>query len=34
VIGLGRVMHQVVEIVADRLGLTALTGSRGNADPQ
>jgi len=34
VIGLGRVMHQVVEIVADRLGLTALTGSRANADPQ
>jgi glycosyltransferase involved in cell wall biosynthesis len=34
VIGLGRVMHQVVEIVADRLGLTALAGSRGSVAPQ
>ena len=34
VIGLGRVMHQVVEIVADRLGLTALIGSRRSAAPQ
>ena len=31
VLGLGRVVHQVVEIVADRLGLTALTGSLGDA---
>ena len=33
-IGLGRVMHQVVEIVADRSGLTALAGSRGGAGPR
>jgi GT2 family glycosyltransferase len=31
VFGLGRVMHQVVEIVADRLGLTALTAAQGGA---
>ena len=31
VVGLGRVMHQVVEHVADRLGLTALAGSHGGA---
>ena len=34
VVGLGRVMHQVVEIVADRLGLTALAGARGGAGAQ
>jgi len=33
VVGLGRVVHQVVEIVADRLGLTALGGSNGGAAP-
>jgi O-antigen biosynthesis protein len=31
VVGLGRVMHQVVEIVADRLGLTGLSAARGAA---
>jgi hypothetical protein len=31
VFGLGRVMHQVVEIVADRLGLTALAAANGGA---
>ena len=31
VFGLGRVMHQVVEIVADRLGLAALAESPGGA---
>jgi hypothetical protein len=34
VFGLGRVMHQVVEIVADRLGLTALAESPGGAGTQ
>jgi O-antigen biosynthesis protein len=34
VFGLGRVMHQVVEIVADRLGLTALAGTPRASDRQ
>ena len=34
VVGLGRVMHQVVEIVADRLGLTALDNARGGSPLQ
>jgi glycosyltransferase involved in cell wall biosynthesis len=34
VFALGRVMHQVVEIVADRLGLTALAAAPGGAAPR